>query len=251
MDKYSILTYNFNNYEVLHEVLCPSPNAEYCYITDDKSITSNTWNVIYVDNPHPEDPFDICYDIRFHPFNYVHTDTVMRIDGSMLIIGDTDRLIQAFRDGDYDIGLTPHPSRQTMIEEYSAWVNMRGYPISQANRILTCLNTLGCDVKEDKGMYQYNFMIQKNDAINRKINDETYFLLKLLRMEDKQIERVDQTIGSFVINRNEVKPMMLRQKDIFYDPFVWCVHGTEQAMQMGDSQTPAYYLGKEVPWSLG
>lgn len=250
MDKYSILTYNIGGYEVLHEVLCPSPNAEYVYITDDRSITSTTWNVVYVDNPHPEDNFDLCWNIRFHPFDWVHTDTVMKIDGSMLIIWDTDPLIQAFRDGGYDIGLTPHPTRQTMLEEYQAWVGMRGYSVEQANRILTFFSVMGWNPQTEKGLYQYNFMIQRNDLINKKINDETFFLLKQLREEGKQIERVDQTVGSLVINRNEVKPMMLKQSDIFNDPFVWCVHGTEQAMQIGDNITPAYYKGEEVPWAV-
>lgn len=244
---YTVLTYNIGGYEILHEVEWKSERAEYIYVTDDKSITSSTWNVIYVENEHPEDPFWLCYDIRFNPFRYANTDVVLRIDGSMKIVGNTDKLIDAFNAGGYDIALTPHPTRQTMLEEYSAWVTMRGYDANQANRVLNFFNTMGWNPQTDKGIYQYNFMIQRNSEVNNNINHDTMFLLKGLRAEGKEIERVDQTVGSYVINQYDLKPLMLKQRDIF-PPFVWCVHGSDQAMNPCGNQTFAYYKKNVIEW---
>lgn len=247
MADYSILTYNIGGYEVLHEVECKSERAEYIYVTDDRSITSSTWTVVYVDNPHPNDPFWLCYQIRFNPFKYVNTDIVLRIDGSMRIVGDTDRLIDAFNKGGYDIALTPHPTRQTMLEEYTAWVRTRGYDANQANRILSFFNALGWHPQNDKGLYQYNFMIQRNNAINNELNDKTLYFLRLLKKEGDEIERVDQTVGSFVVNTLEMKPMMLKQRDIF-PPFVWCAHGSSNPLTFCGNTTLAYYKKKDTEW---
>src|SRR5574344_1312138 len=94
--RYSVLSYIIGNYEVVHEIEEITEGVEYVLVTDNHSLTSSTWNVVYVDNPHPEDPFDLCYQIRFNPFDYVTTDIVIRIDGSMRVAGNLDYLVDYF-----------------------------------------------------------------------------------------------------------------------------------------------------------
>ena len=75
--KYSVLTYNINGYEIIHNIDEELFNemkedVEFIYVTDDHSITSNTWTVVY-DDSLTGSTFDKCYQIRFNPFKYVHT----------------------------------------------------------------------------------------------------------------------------------------------------------------------------------
>lgn len=232
--KYSVLTYNISGYEILHELEYKDEDVEYCYITDDRTITSSTWNVVYVDNPHPDDNFDLCYQIRFNPFDYVHSDIVIRIDGSMVVCGNLDKIVDEFNKNNYDIALEIHPTRATMYDEYVAWCQARNYPIEQANKCLSYMAGMeGYDVKNYKGLYQFNFMVQRRDKVNMDINRMTFAVLKYLASSGKQIERLDQTIGSFVINKyfNKINVLPLSQRVCTSGVyFRWCAHGSDKAL---------------------
>jgi hypothetical protein len=244
--KYSVLTYNIGGYEVLHELEYKDEDVEYIYVTDDRSITSSTWNVVYVENEHPEDNFDLCYQIRFHPFEYVSSDIVIRIDGSMGVCGNLDHIIDAFNKGGYEIALELHPTRATMYDEYLAWVQQRNYPIEQANKCLAfMLQVEGYNVKEYKGLYQYNFMIQRRNKVNLDINRMTLSLLKYLAPEGKQIERIDQTIGSFVINKyfNGLKVLPVSQSVCTTGTyFRWYAHGSNTPLSGNSANFAQPYL---------
>lgn len=111
MKKYSILKYNIGNYDPHPEEIENSSDiCEYVYVTDDKEFTSSTWKVIYVENPYPEDPFFICYYIRFHPFEYVSTEVVIRIDCAMRIPDPrkVNILYNNFLESDCDICASIH-----------------------------------------------------------------------------------------------------------------------------------------------
>ena len=248
--KYSVLTYNVGGYEVLHEVEFIDEDVEYVYVTDDRSITSSTWNVVYVENEHPEDNFDLCYQIRFNPFDYVHSDIVIRIDGSMVITGSLNRLVDEFNRKPYDLMLEVHPTRSTMYDEYVVWCQVRNYQIEQANKCLSFMAAMeGYDVKKYHGLYQYNFMIQRKNKINMDLNRMTLALCKYLAPEGKQIERLDQTIGSFVINKyfNHMKILPVSQKVCTSGTyFKWCSHGTNTPMKDNGGYQQPYFRNEPI-----
>lgn len=248
--KYSVLTYNVGGYEILHELEYKDDNVEYVYVTDDRTITSSTWNVVYVDNPHPEDNFDLCYQIRFNPFDYVHSDIVIRIDGSMGVCGNLDKIIDEFNKNNYDIALEIHPTRATMFDEYVAWCQHRGYDVEQANRCLAYMQAVeGYNVKEYKGLYQYNFMIQRRDKINLDINRMTFAVLKYLAPSGKQIERLDQTLGSFIINKyfNGIKVLPLSQKVCTSGTyFRWFAHNSNTVLNDGGEYSQPYLFNQPI-----
>lgn len=233
MIKYSVLTYNIDGYEIIHNIPeeCMNPEIEYIYVTNDHSITSNTWTVIY-DDELTGSTFDKCYQIRFNPFKYAHTDVVMRIDGSMAINKDVMPLFQRFEEGDYDCAMMIHPTRDNMYDEYVAWVNTRNYPADQANKCLNFMAANGYDVQNYKGLFQYNFTIQRNNNIINRLNAETYQVLKMLATGTDTAERLDQTIGTFVIHTHypNLKVMPVGQYICFDHYFNWCMHGTDQVM---------------------
>lgn len=129
--QYSVLCYIINNYENVHEVLEKDPNAEYILVTDDKNLKSSTWNVVYDESLLSlPSVFDRCYSIRFNVFKYCHAPICIYIDGNVQVNKPLKPLVEAFKNGKYDMCLMPHPFRFSFSSEYQAWVQGRGYPLS-------------------------------------------------------------------------------------------------------------------------
>lgn len=245
---FTVLTYIINGYEKVHHINKKSSRAEYILVTDDRNIKSDEWEVIYVDNPY-DDPFELCYQIRFNPFKYCNTDICIRIDGSMGIDGDLDRMVDKFNEGGYDLCVMAHPTRNTMYDEYVAWCQYRGYDVKQANKCLTYMNVMeGYDVKKIKGLYQFNFMIMRNNRMNENWMRMTYSTLKYLAADDKMIERVDQTIGSFILNKyfNNSKVMVVSEKICDGSYFTWYAHNSDTKLMICDNNIEPYLFNKKV-----
>lgn len=236
MYKYSVLTYIIGDYECVHEIKEKDPEAEYVLVTDSVNLTSDTWEVKYITNQHPEDNFDLLFKIRYNPFDYVSNDVVVKIDGSMEVNKSLQPIVKKFNEERYDIALLFHPTRSTLLEEYTAWVQIRGYDIEQANKVLNFLAAFeGYDVKNYKGLYQYNFMIQRNTKVNEDLNRMTYALIKYLAPAGKQIDRLDQTVGSFVINKyfNNMKIMWWDERICHSKFFTWYAHNSNTPYAFG------------------
>lgn len=254
MKKYSIYTFNIGGYEVLHEIENPSPNCEYIYVTDDKTLTSSTWTVVYVENEHPEDNFKLCWDIRYNPFKYCSTDVVIRIDGTTQPFGNTDIIYDEFINGGYDIGLFLHPSRQTMVEEYAVWEEHRKYPREQSVKALSFMLNEGYDIVNYKGMYQLNFIIHKRNKVNEDILMMTHALCRYLAPEGKIVDRLDQTIMSFVINKyfKDLKVLPIDDTVLNGSFFKMYWHGSTKQIPVDITTTPKYLFNKEVkPCTFG
>ena len=195
--KYSVLTYIMGDYEKLHEIKEKSENAEYICVTDNPNLTSDTWE-IYYDSTLTGSSFAKVLMVRYQPFKYIHTDTVIRVDGSVGINKPLDAIIDKMEKEDYKALYLLHPTRNTMYDEYAAWVAIRGYDVNQANNNLLYFNTHNYDVKKYKGLVQLNFSVQKDCKMNRNANEYTLALCHYLSLTD-DVDRLDQTINSFVL----------------------------------------------------
>lgn len=223
--KYTVLTYIFGDYEFPHEVMEKDPNAEYLLITDDKNLKSATWKVIYDENLNGRTVLDRCNYVRFHPFDYAHTDTVVRLDSSIGIKKSLAPIVEAFRVGDYDRCLLIHPTRNTFPDELAVWVRDRHYSQEVAERCLKMMKAWGYDF-EEKGLFQGTFEIVRNTEVNRDINRMVYHLMKYTGGED--IDRVDQHITTFVIHTQfpDLKILPVSENLITMDsPYMqWYLH---------------------------
>lgn len=224
--KYTVLTYIFNGYENVHEVKEKDPTAEYILVTDDPNLKSETWEIVYDGSLLGLSAFDKCYQVRFHPFRYAHTDTVVRIDGSIEVLKPLRDMVNVFWRGEYDRCLMIHPRRNTLPEEYDVWVKTRQYPLAQAASCLMVMEKLGYNL-ETKGMYQGCFEIVKKNHVNTLINDMTFDLLRYMGEEGK-IERLDQTVWSMVMNhlfKDRLKVMPVSENLITdSDLMAWHLH---------------------------
>lgn len=230
--KYTVLTYIFGGYERVHEVKVKDPNADYILVTDDPTLTSKTWRVVLATELDGLSVFDKCYAVRFFPFAYADTDMVVRIDGSIEIRQSLMPLIEEMERGRYDRCLMIHPHRNKISEEYDVWVKTRRYPREQAKRCMWMMKMLGYDFNY-RGLYQGCFEVVRRNKVNSDLNATTYALLKYLGEENK-IERIDQTITSFVANKLFAEEMRVLpvSEDLITNGKImqWYLHNSNKAI---------------------
>ena len=145
MERYTILSYIFNDYECLHEVLEPDPYADYLLVTDNPNLNSKTWRIV-LDERQGMGVFEKCYDVRFHPFRYAKTSLCVRLDGSIEIRKPLRPFIGKMQEGRYDRCLLIPPYRNLIPDEYEVWVRKRGYPEQQALRCMKAMRDFGYDM---------------------------------------------------------------------------------------------------------
>lgn len=249
--RYSVLTYIFNRYDWLREVQQPDPEAEYICVTDDRNLRSNTWKLVYDDKLDGLSPFDKCYEVRFHPFRYVNSDICLRVDGSVLCKQSPAPVIDKFEEGRYDRCLMIHPARNRMEPEYDIWCRCRRYPRQQADRCLEMMRQLGYDMNY-RGLYQGCFEILRNNEINTEINTLTFDFLLDLGTEDGRIERLDQTITSFVINRmfaDKLHVLPVSESMVTRSPyFQWYIHRSDRPIADAKKIPPYLFNEPCEPW---
>ena len=196
--RYTVLTYNFGEYETFREIGNKDPEAEYVLVTDNTSVSSKTWKVIYDQDLDGFAPFDKVLHVRYNCFKYCSTDICVRVDGSIAIKKSLKPLIDIFQEGHYDMCLMPHPIRDNFLDEYKAWIECRGYDKKQAQKCIESMSAKGYDFNY-KGIFQLNFSIQRRDAVSEEMNREVMEYIKELG-KDGMMERIDQIPFSFVVN---------------------------------------------------
>lgn len=248
--KYTVLTFNFDGYEILHEIPkeLMRDEAEYIYVTNDHTLKSDTWTIVYEDS-FTGDGFDKVCQLRRNIFKYINTDVVLRIDGSIMLNADITPIMDLFCDGGFDIGLLICPIRCTMAQEYAAWERWRGLPHEQSELVMNFMKESGYDVQNYKGLYGYNVMIQRKNALNIMFNELQYDL-DLLLGENGHYHRVDQTVGSYVLNmffKDKMKVFSMSH-DIMdkYPIFNIYAHNTNRQIINREPRIPAYLFDEEI-----
>lgn len=244
--RYTVLTYIFNHYEKVHEVGEKDPEADYVLITDDPQLKSETWQVVYDPMLDTYSPFGKCYDVRFHPFRYAKTPIVVRIDGSVEVRRSLKPIVDEFERGKYDRCVMIHPHRNLMRDEYDVWIKTRRYPKEQAQRCMKAMERMGYDLRQ-RGMVQGCFEVVRNTAVNHDLNDMTFGLLSL--MGNGRIERLDQTVTSFVLQRFFPKmKLMCVSESIITDGQLmqWYIHNSDTPIPLKADEVQPYLFGKPV-----
>lgn len=198
--RYSVLCYIINGYEDVKEIGEKDPEAEYVLVTDDKTLKSTTWDVVYDENLlSMRSTFDKCYAIRFNLFKYCHAPLCIYIDANIQINKSLKPLVDVFEDGHYDMCMMPHPLNSQFVPEYQNWIKWRNYSVEKANKFLQLLRISNYDLNY-KGLFQGCFKIVRDDKTNKDFDQLTMAFLNYLGTEN-EIERLDQTVYSFVLNQ--------------------------------------------------
>ena len=227
MYKYSVLMYNFNNYEIMREPREIDPECEYIYVTDNPDLQKQTkvWKIVVdKDLENLPSPFDKVFYARYNSFKYCSTDTCIELDGSIQIYKSLNQLYQDFTNSGAEQGLIVHPLRFSIPREYEIWKQIRNYPAEQAEKCMKSMEAMGYDLNY-KGLYEMTVRIVKNTPNNKLLNESCYELLK--KMDE---HRVDRCIFSFLINKefNNLQIFPLSEQIIHSDWMQVCLHNKKE-----------------------
>ena len=190
MKKYAVVTFLFNQYDLLREPLVIDENADYYCITDDKELKSENWNVIYVNK------FDTntllgtqkTYMAKYSFYEYIpnNYEYFITIDASIEIADSLKKIINSMEEENYDIGLSMHNYRSIWNEEYDQWVRHRGLDKKYVNIFNNFSKSVGYDANSKTGLIECTMKIYKNTPIIRLFIQEVYNTLSLTNnFEDK------------------------------------------------------------------
>lgn len=227
--RYTVLCYIVNGYEKVHEIKEKDPECEYLLITDDPKLESSTWKVIYDGTLlNTKSIFDRCYSIRFNLFKYATTNICIYVDANIQINRSLNCLIDKFETGHYDMALMPHPLNSTFMPEYKLWIQMRNYPVEQANKFFSMLVTSHYDMTY-KSLFQGCFKIVRRGKLNDDFDRLTLAFLKYLGTET-QIERLDQTVYSYVLNAffNTINVFAVSEQIVRSSYMTWYWHNSDK-----------------------
>lgn len=213
--KYSVITFNFNDYEIVHEVMAKDEDVEYILVTDNPTLTSNTWNILYRPNL-GVGGFEKSFYVRYHPFEFCTTDLCFLIDGSMGLQKSLHPIADKMNETKSDLCLTLHPQRETAFQELHAW---KGYErISKENiqEQLYWFFENWIDYETYRGLVQTGFMVQRKCTRVQELCDKMWNWLCDHRMNDGDVHRLDQTIFSIMLREYEpLIPITFVTADIF------------------------------------
>ena len=246
--RYAVLCYIFDGYEPVREVLNPDPEADYVLVTDNPRLTSKTWRVVCDESLMGLSTFDKCYRVRFRPFAYTEAKIVVRIDGSLQVQHPFTPIIDEFERGKYDLCVMIHPERNNIEKEYDVWVRARRYPRIQADKCIAYMRGKGYDFNY-RGLYEGAFTIHRRNRFNRQFCKEVLDLHLALGTGGK-IERLDQTLTSFVLNSryaDRIKVMAVSRRIIHSGEFLrMYYHNSFQQMPLVVPLIQPYVFDKVV-----
>jgi hypothetical protein len=200
MKKYSILTFIFDDYENVREPLEVSPDCEYVLVTDNKNIKSDVWNIKYIPNLYSAaSGITKSFYVRYHPFEFVSTNVCILLDGSIMIKKSLDKLFNDFMAADAECSLMINWYNQNAYADYQHWLKNRNYDKKQCEKNKAFLRATGL-TEQYKGWFECGFRIIKNTANNNEINRITWEALNKISDDKLNLDRLDQTIWSAIIN---------------------------------------------------
>lgn len=234
--KYSVLTCIFNGYEIVRDPINPNPEVEYILVTDDPNIKSNVWKVVLIDSYFKDfSGYAKTSYVKYHPFEYVTTDSVVWIDGSVLITNDfTDEIMLPFLRSNAEVFEFNNIVTDDCVAEMDRWVEQgfHGYNQDQYNISKSIFDK---EPQYNNGQVQTTIYGCKDTKLTRKINDMTYDMLMRFRA-DKDVLILYMPQRSYLINKFFVgtdKIWFINCYEMFGRFFQYCEHGSLESQKEG------------------
>lgn len=221
---YTILSYNFGNYDILREPKIVDPNAEYIYVTD-KEIHADHWKVIIDKNLADKDPLYAAYYVRHHPFEYATTNIVITVDASIQINDSLERIVDAFdkSGADYSVICSIYKSDEHKISEW-----LRRKPVRISNHDTESLNMFIKKFGQEnwKGSIGQAFNIYRNTPTMRRFSKHVWRYLMALGENGKPV-RIDEIVVHKLLARyDDIKVFPTSLQLIQSTYMTYCAHSS-------------------------
>lgn len=214
-EKVIVYTCNFGQYEAVKEPLFIDPNVEYILFTDDKSLTSKYWKVVFLeealDNPRRTSRLP---KIMAHKYLPPH-DISVYIDSSLEIkVKNVQEMVNECLEG-FDMALYKHYERDCVYDEIDFVMNHSDRIVSNrelCERQIKKYNDINYPRKN--GLYENAFIVRRNVKSTRELNEIWW------REYTQGAER-DQFVLMYALNFSKVKSNVIRQGGNFREsPYV-------------------------------
>lgn len=226
--QYSILTFNFGNYDLIREPFSISDNVECVMVTDCVNLPSNSkWKFKRIPSEYINaSGFTKSFYVRYHPFEFVNNDICLVIDGSVQILKSPDPLIDDFMASGSDICLSVNRLCNPFNDEYDWFVNKRHYDREQCAKNMAMTMALGYS-KSYKGYFEAGVKIVMNSMKTSKLHTCVWNILNYISPSKMNIDRLDQTILSGVVNFKlpDLTIFPISRQVIKSDYLMWMNHG--------------------------
>lgn len=240
MKQYTILTFIFNGYDKLREPLIVDQNAEYICITDKKIISKN-WKIIIDPKLVNKNPIYSSYYIRYHPFEYVNTDTVIIVDSSIQIKDSLYPIYEEFTktNSDYAPILTNYPNDEYKIEY---WKKKRNYDNTEDEEKLRKFISYMCQEKY-KGAIGEAFIIAKNIPVVRRFQKHVWRYCLALGNYGVP-NRLDEIVGHKVLKLylKKMRLFIVSMQIIQSTYMDYCTHNSDLIIPPYNNYDQYYYL---------
>ncbi|MDW2092046.1 DUF616 domain-containing protein [Vibrio sp. 1865] len=199
MNRKLIYTVIFGDYDSLAEVGYVNPDSDYICITDNRDLTSKTWDVRYVntdtDTDNDNDKARLNRLYKFFPMEFFDYESSLYIDGNISITGDVSLLFDECLNKQ-DISISKHPFRTCLYEE--AEVCVRTGKASK-NDV-----SLQIEKYQSEG-FPKGYGLFENNVIFRKHTEAIETLMKDWHLEFSNHSKRDQLSLCYCLWKNNIK----------------------------------------------
>jgi len=199
--RYTILTFNFGDYDCIREPQVKDPNASYLVVTDKAQKPDSAWTFINDKDLEGRDPIYSSFYVRFNPFKYTQNDIVVVIDGSIQLNSDLRCIVTEFEKSESSVSLMLGNFLSDR-EKISAWLHANRIDRMTANKLKAFMAKYSYDGLSSLGNV---FRMFKHTKISEKFNKHCWRCALALGSGKDPI-RLDDVITSTLIDtvyRNE------------------------------------------------
>lgn len=216
MYKYSILTYVFDNKEILRDVP-KDDNIEYVCVTNNKNLQSDVWKIIIDKDLNNLNPLYCSFYVRYHPFKYCSGNICIRIDGSIQIKQSLLDLFNEFDNSNNDICVMTNSRANNIFTELLYWPFVKN-----KKEQIDYYKNLGIDIKKE-GCLQSPFSITRNNDLCNKCDSLCWYIIN--KFSDNGIMRPSQVAMTVAIQQiKDLKIMFVDESLIQSNIMQWCHH---------------------------
>lgn len=167
--KYTVLTYIFQNGDILREVPYDE-NVEYICVTDNPDLKQDNWKIVVDEDLKGLNPVMASFYVRLHPFKYCSGDYCITLDGSVKVNESLLPIFEQFEESGKDICVMTNSRARNILFELWAWISKD--IINQKE----FYKNLGINVFKD-GCLITPFMIVKNNEICKEVDSLCWDLI--------------------------------------------------------------------------
>lgn len=247
--KYSILTFNFNNYELFREPNEIDIECDYVYVTDNVDllkIEKTNWRIIYDSDLEGKSPIYKSFYVRYHSRKYCNTDIVFILDASFIIKQSLRPIYDKFIESNVDICLSCNiycTTAQGDIEWFTKFRNLSEHDNQRLH--LLCLSYLPSVYK---GHFESGFQIVDNSKeITRRFHRQIWITSLYLGENDTPL-RVDEVVMSCVFYKyfQKLKVMPVCRQVIQSRYITYCFHNTDKPKRKLIDLKRCFFLNKRI-----